>query len=207
MNAQGGETPVVPSKSDKTAFKKATGFLKANMIMVVVVLVLLVVVIYWQRDAIMGLVDKVKGGSDSGSADTSASTTTERLSCGCKDGKCSCNGPSPRAEYLADPEDDVEEDAAVLNELGYEGEMPWSEVLASTELDPSVGDNHRQFVADVRRFSSGANFTSVADDNTSADFNNFLGLRRPQHVHIGADARQQPDIDSSVLQRNKDLRW
>jgi len=63
------------------------------------------------------------------------------------------------------------------------------------------------FVKDVRRFSSGANFTSVTDDNTNLAFVNFRGLRRPEHVPIGPDARQQPDIDESVLSRNRPLRF
>jgi hypothetical protein len=91
----------------------------------------------------------------------------------------------------------------ILEELGYTGELPWSESLKLSELDRSTMANHRNFVKDVRRFSSGANFTSVTDDNTSLSFNDFLGLRRPQHVPIGKDARTRPDIDESVLQRNK----
>ena len=90
----------------------------------------------------------------------------------------------------------------VLTVLGYTGQQPWGEVIKATELDPSTFVNHNEFVKDVRRFSSGANFTSVADDNTSNDFVNFVGLRRPTHVPIGQTARQQPDIDQSVLQRN-----
>jgi hypothetical protein len=63
------------------------------------------------------------------------------------------------------------------------------------------------FVKDVRRFSSGANFTAVTDDNTNTAFTNFVGLRRPEHVQIGSSARQVPDVDESVLQRNKNIRW
>jgi len=110
-------------------------------------------------------------------------------------------------EYLVDPDSAADEDAQVLGELGYDEGAGWSDILASTELDASVIDNQAAFVADVRRFSSGANFTSVNDDNTNAAFTNFVGLRRPQSVHIGADARQQPDVDENVLMRNKDLRW
>jgi hypothetical protein len=89
-----------------------------------------------------------------------------------------------------------------LTVLGYTGQQPWGEVIKATELDPSTFVNHNEFVKDVRRFSSGSNFTSVSDDNTSSDFTNFVGLRRPTHVPIGETARQQPDIDQSVLQRN-----
>jgi hypothetical protein len=95
----------------------------------------------------------------------------------------------------------------VLNVLGYTGQQPWGEIIKATELDPSTFVNHSEFVKDVRRFSSGANFTSVADDNTSTDFVNFRGLIRPSHVPIGDTARQQPDIDQSVLQRNPRFSW
>lgn len=91
--------------------------------------------------------------------------------------------------------------------LGYGDNLSWNEVLKTTELDPATFTNHQDFVKDVRRFSSGANFTSVTDDNTNAAFTNFVGLRRPSHVDIGASARQQPDIDQSVLKRNGGLRW
>jgi hypothetical protein len=91
----------------------------------------------------------------------------------------------------------------VLTVLGYTGEQPWQEVVKATELDPSTFANHNEFVKDVRRYSSGANFTSVQDDNTNSAFTNFVGLRRPSHVPIGSTARQQPDIDQGVLSRNK----
>ena len=95
----------------------------------------------------------------------------------------------------------------VMTVLGYTESQPWGEVIKATELDPSTFVNHREFVKDVRRFSSGANFTSVTDDNTNIDFTNFVGLRRPTHVPIGDTARQQPDIDQSVLQRNQRFSW
>ena len=92
----------------------------------------------------------------------------------------------------------------LMMEYGYEGDdMPWTEVLKFSELDRATFQNHKNFVKDVRRFSSGSNFTSVADDNTNAAFTNFVGLRRPQHVPIGESARQIPDVDQTVLQRNK----
>ena len=95
----------------------------------------------------------------------------------------------------------------VLTVLGHTGQQPWGEVIKATELDPSTFVNHNEFVKDVRRFSSGANFTSVADDNTSSDFVNYVGLRRPTHVPIGESARQQPDVDQSVLERNQRFSW
>jgi hypothetical protein len=99
------------------------------------------------------------------------------------------------------------ETAELMEVMGYGDDMSWGEVLKTSELDPSTFANHQDFVKDVRRFSSGANFTSVTDDNTNSAFTNFVGLRRPQHVDIGASARQQPDIDQSVLKRSAPLRW
>lgn len=83
------------------------------------------------------------------------------------------------------------------------GKTTWTESLKDSEIDESTLDSHRSFVEDATRFSSGANFTSINDDNTNSAFTNFQGLRRPQHVPIGAGARSIPDIDENVLQRNK----
>lgn len=99
------------------------------------------------------------------------------------------------------------ESSELMQIMGYGDNATWDEVLKTTELDPATFANHQDFVKDVRRFSSGANFTSVTDDNTNLAFTNFVGLRRPQQVDIGASARQQPDIDQSVLKRNKPLYW
>jgi len=121
--------------------------------------------------------------------------------------------PDVSWEKLQNPKDTSavalpsEEVDATLDALGYTRDAPWDAIIAQTEIDPSAFANHMDFVKDVRRFSSGSNFTSVTDDNTNAAFVNFRGLRRPWHVPIGPDARQQPDIDESVLQRNKPLRW
>lgn len=83
----------------------------------------------------------------------------------------------------------------------------WMDIIKDNELDPSVEKNHDAFVRDITRFSSGANFTSVSDDNTNSAFTNWVGLRRPSHVNIGASARQIPDIDETILQRNKPFRF
>ena len=136
-----------------------------------------------------------------------------RLSCGCMR---RCEGHQSAQEHLSDPPHSAGDPDLVvgsgsdaLEALGYAegGNMPWSEMIKVTDLDGSVHRNHNHFVADVRRFSSGANFTSVADDNTNLAFTNFVGLRRPQAVAILPDARQQPDIDQTVLERNKPLVW
>lgn len=89
-----------------------------------------------------------------------------------------------------------------LEALGYTGNVPWDEVMQASELDPSTFVNHMDFVKDVRNFSSGAAFTDKDEDNNSFAFVNFIGLRRPQHVEIGASARQQPDI-GDALKRSK----
>lgn len=92
---------------------------------------------------------------------------------------------------------------------GYTGKIPWDEQIALTELDPGMFQSQADFVKDVRRFSSTSSFTSVADDNTNSDFTNFVGLRRPEAIPnmIGGTARQIPDINETVLTRNKILRW
>jgi len=91
--------------------------------------------------------------------------------------------------------------------VDYEPAQSWTEDIKMIDLDPSVAENHSRFADDAMRFSSGANFTSVADDNNSFAFVNFQGLRRPAHVNIGKDARQTPDIDETVLSRNKPYRF
>jgi len=95
----------------------------------------------------------------------------------------------------------------MLLSMGYTGDIPWQSVIQATEVDPATFASQAEYVRDVRRFSSGANFTAVADDDNNLAFTNFIGLQRPQHVPIGSSARQQPDIDQSVLQRNKQLRF
>lgn len=98
-----------------------------------------------------------------------------------------------------------------LEVLGYDAGQgaSWNEVIKTTELDPSTFDNHESFVKDARIFSSGANFTSVTDDNTNLAFTNFIGLRRPSFPlnGIGPESRQIPDIDETVLAREKQFRW
>lgn len=134
-----------------------------------------------------------------------------RLPCGCY-GNCSCHKLLMPDEHFQDPQMDASDprtvrggSSDVLQALGYEDgqSMSWDEMIKVSDLDPSVHRNHQNFVSDVRRFSSGANFTSVADDNTTWSATQFVGLRRPTHVPILEDARQQPDVDQSVLQRNK----
>lgn len=201
------EFAVVEEQNVQSSGDKTTDFVKKHKTKLILglVLLILVVALYYYRDEIKAMFVK----------DAPTIPAAEHMKCGCRRGKCGCGERMTmqdlpirrKAEYLTSPDDDVETDAEVLNELGYEGSLPWSDILSATELDPTIQDNHNQFVADVRRFSSGANFTAVADDDNNLAFTNFIGLNRPQHVPIGADARQQPDIDQSVLQRNKYIRF
>lgn len=140
---------------------------------------------------------------------------SQRLPCGCY-GNCRCHKLLMPDEHFQDPQRDASDprtvrggSSDVLQALGYEDgqSMSWDEMIKVSDLDPSVHRNHENFVSDVRRFSSGANFTSVQDDNTNSAFTNFVGLRRPQHVDILPDARQQPDVDQDILKRNKPLIW
>jgi hypothetical protein len=116
-------------------------------------------------------------------------------------------------ERLNDPKvttmNPPQEVADTLMALGYTSDAPWDEVLQATELEPSTFVNHMDFVKDVRRFSSGANFTAVADDDNSPTFTNFRGLIRPQAPKnmIGESARQVPSEDETVLTRNRGMRW
>jgi hypothetical protein len=84
-------------------------------------------------------------------------------------------------------------------------DITYDDVMKKKSLEDSVVDSHRQYVANTRQFSSGANFTSVADDNNSTLFTNFLGFVRPYKVDILPGARQIPDIDDSVFARNKHM--
>ncbi len=86
-------------------------------------------------------------------------------------------------------------------------EASWNDILVKKSVDPDVVDSHAKYIANTRQFSSGANFASVADDNNSGVFTNFLGFSRPKFVAIDPTARQVPDVDMEVLKRNKHLRW
>ncbi len=167
---------------------------------IVIVLIVLVVLIF--NDQICQVIDNVKQGIV-GVLNGEEHLEDEVL---LKDLRKPLEPMRGRREHLANDPNALGlppgQTSDVLTVLGYTGQQPWGEVIKATELDPSTFVNHNEFVKDVRRFSSGSNFTSVSDDNTSSDFTNFVGLRRPTHVPIGETARQQPDIDQSVLQRN-----
>lgn len=102
---------------------------------------------------------------------------------------------------------DKPESSDVLTELGYDTDFSWEDAIKADNIDPSVHSNHREFVKDSSRFSSGVGFSALDDESRSRAAMNFQGFRRPQHVPIGATARQQPDVDETVLQRHKEFRF
>lgn len=79
----------------------------------------------------------------------------------------------------------------------------WKDIAMGSSLDQSTVDSHRQYVSNMQQYSSGANFTAVADDNTSPIFTNFIGFSRPRYVPVDPTARQIPDVDTEVLKRNR----
>lgn len=169
-----------------------------GLIVAIIIVVLLVIIFNKQ---IYYLVDAVK-------------STLVSLFTGKRPSKRSCGLPDDdELERMSNKNNIVMlpkgEASNTMIELGYTGGVPWSEVLAVTEVDPAIHASHMDFVKDVRRYSSGANFTSVTDDNTNIDFTNFRGLQRPTAIEhqIGESARQTPDIDETVLTRNKLVRW
>ena len=96
----------------------------------------------------------------------------------------------------------------VLKVMGYgEDTVAWEDYIAADALDPSTFVGHQEFVKDISPINTGAGFTAVDGENGSPIFTNFRGLRRPEHVPIGATARQVPDVDETVLQHNKPFRW
>jgi hypothetical protein len=97
----------------------------------------------------------------------------------------------------------------ILEKEGYTDNLSWTEVIKSTDLDPSTFENHNDFIKETRRYSSGANFTSTTDDNISGQMVNFVGLRRPSSVPIAPGRRQVEDLQYDVFDRNKEgeIRW
>lgn len=92
-----------------------------------------------------------------------------------------------------------------LQYLGYDENIPYDEMLKHTELEPSIHASNAQYVKDVRKFSIGPSFSTVVDDNVSDYQVGFIGLRRPQAVRIGKTARQQPEAEEHILQKNKNV--
>lgn len=86
-------------------------------------------------------------------------------------------------------------------------ELDWNTVLVETSLDPAIKDSHLKYVSTTRQYSSGSNFTSVNDDNTSDMYTNFLGFSRPRYIPVDPTARQVPGHDETVLKRNKHMFW
>lgn len=114
------------------------------------------------------------------------------------------NDPKANSDQTYEPNE-----SDTLRYLGYTNGVSWDEAIKVSELDPSTFINQSEYVKDVRRFSSGANFTSVTDDNTSPTFTNFIGLRRNNAImnQVGQSSRQVPSEDETVLTREKVFRW
>ena len=128
----------------------------------------------------------------------------DSMESGCECGKenCACKEPPTEKENAQK----VIQRISIPTTRDPQESASWVDVITQTELDPSIQESQNEFVKDVKRFSSGAGFTSVNDDLTYMS-TNFQGLRRPEYVPIGPGARQVPDEDVYVLQRNKNFRW
>jgi Sec-independent protein translocase protein TatA len=79
----------------------------------------------------------------------------------------------------------------------------WNEYVQDMILDPAVKSNHSEFVKDISKFYLGSRIGQVSDESRSFAAMNFRGLRRPEYVKIGDDVRQQLDVDTNILKRNK----
>lgn len=86
----------------------------------------------------------------------------------------------------------------------YAPTYPWEEAIKA-DLEPETFENHSEFVDDITKYSSGASFTSVADDNNTWSSVNFVGLRRPYYVPVRESARSIPSEDETVLLRNREF--
>jgi hypothetical protein len=84
-------------------------------------------------------------------------------------------------------------------------ETSWQDVVETLDLDPSVKKNHQKYVANVRQYSSGANFASVDDDRRGTDSSNYVGFARKYYIPIDPTARQVPDYYPEVNLRNRHI--
>ena len=81
----------------------------------------------------------------------------------------------------------------------------WNDISADMTLEKGIIDSHNQYIAETRQFSSGANFSSIADDNNSALSTNYLGLVRPHYIPVRKTATQVSDFDEKIFKRNKHM--
>lgn len=162
-----------------------------DYVIAIIVVVLLLVIFYEQVCVYLAKANKLLMGKAGKKEGATALSIKEKF----EDGKVP-EGPHPR-----------EDEGKYMNMDTSDGS--WSSYARDIDVEPVVQLNHQDFVKNTRNFSNGAAFTTVSSDNTNLAFTNFVGLRRNVHVPIGPDARQQPDIDASVLQRNerRKLKW
>lgn len=78
----------------------------------------------------------------------------------------------------------------------------WEEQIKDMNLDPSVMESHNEYTEELTRFSSGAGFGSVADDNRTVTDINWVGFHRPQYIPVDPTARQVPSEDVNIYKRN-----
>lgn len=97
------------------------------------------------------------------------------------------------------------ETGEILQRQGMEN-ADWNEVMLASSVEPAVFASHRDYVKDVRKFSSGPGFTSV-DDGVLGNFNNFVGFFRPQYVPEGSSARSVSGTDPAVNKRWTHVRF
>lgn len=81
----------------------------------------------------------------------------------------------------------------------------WNDILMEGSIEKGIIDSHANYIKNVRQFSSGANFASVTDDNTSPAFTNYMGFTRPRYIEEDDTARQVLSEDVEINKRNKHM--
>lgn len=76
--------------------------------------------------------------------------------------------------------------------------MPWQESLQVLGLDPEVMEQHKEFIYNSSRISTGA--SSMPTREYDQDVVNFVGLRRPNYnVPIGPASRVVPTEEADQM--------
>ena len=109
------------------------------------------------------------------------------------------------------PNPDVDLTAGVNADGVAEGNVDYSDIIASEALEKSVFDQHKAYVSEKNKVTNTASRNPARSD--SQDLIPFVGLRRPQYQVEGKDmvdstARQVPSIvDANQLAKPNNLRW